>query len=159
MRLELGNVRYCAYTLYMLDAQNTFEDLKSLVGHWHGTNEDGNPVQIHYYLTANATTLVEDWTFHNGMTAPTLFHLDGDALIAAHFCPLGNQPRLKLNRAKASGILEFEFWDITNLSADGAEHCHAFDMELLSTDTFRRNENYICAGVQDINGTTFTRVS
>lgn len=141
----------------MLDAKTVFEQLQTLIGDWRGINQDGEPVRIRYYLTANDTALVEDWTFHNGMTAPTVFHLDGSELIAAHYCPLGNQPRLKLNRSDTSGRLKFEFWDITNLTSDEAEHCHAFDMIFLDKNQLHRKENYICAGVHDINGTTFTR--
>lgn len=142
----------------MLSAKITFDRLKTLQGQWSGINEDGNLVSMRYYLTANDTALVEDWTFHNGMTALTVFHLDGEDLMAAHYCPLGNQPRLLLDRRAPDAVLTFTFIDITHLTHPDNEHCCAFDMTLNADGTLMRNETYTAAGHPEINGTLFRRM-
>lgn len=134
-----------------------FANLKALVGDWHGVNEEGQPVAVNYSLSANDSVLVERWLFHNGMDALTLYHLDGAILIATHYCPLGNQPRLELKDQAADGTLEFQFVSATNLARDEDEHEHRFDLRVIDAKTFRRNETYLTEGVPEVTGTTFHR--
>ena len=44
-----------------------------------------------------------------------MFHRDGDALLATHYCAAMNQPRLKARAGTPAGTLSFEFLDGTNL--------------------------------------------
>ncbi|RZV34719.1 MAG: hypothetical protein EX271_13395, partial [Acidimicrobiales bacterium] len=99
-----------------LDHTDIFESLKKLVGDWRGINEAGEPVLVNYRMSANDSTLVESWTFANGMDALTMFHMNGETLMATHFCPIGNQPRFVLETQTPSGFLKFEFLDATNLA-------------------------------------------
>lgn len=54
-----------------LDQAAIFKSLQRLIGNWQGTNEDGQWVGVHYEMAANGSALVENWTFHNQITAPT----------------------------------------------------------------------------------------
>src|SRR5688572_11955783 len=76
------------------DPDPPFERLKALVGDWESPLPDGRRLRVSYHLFSADSVLLE--TF--GMTRPTLtaFHLDGDRLLATHYCAQGNQPRLRL---------------------------------------------------------------
>ena len=69
-----------------------FERLTSLVGQWEGT-QDGREVRLTYTLTARGSALMEE--FRAGETVMvTMFTVDGDHLIATHYCSAGNQPQM-----------------------------------------------------------------
>src|SRR5919199_1770260 len=69
-----------------------FERLTSLVGEWRGT-QDGTEMRLTYTLTADGSALMEE--FRAGKTVMvTMFTVDGDHLIATHYCSAGNQPQM-----------------------------------------------------------------
>ncbi len=74
----------------------------------------------------------------------TLYHLDGDSLLATHYCPQGNQPRLKLSPVSTPNQLSFHFLDATNLSDMGDSHQHSLGFEIKkSSDRLLRKESYL----------------
>ena len=108
-------------------ADATFAAMKALVGTWRNADNPASPLRIHFYLTAGGTVLVEEWRRGTQPHSLTLYHRDGATLIATHYCPQGNQPRLTL--AGRGPKLAFTFRDVTNL-APGESHLHdlAFDL-------------------------------
>ena len=119
-----------------------FERLKdSLPGRWHGARPDGRPVGVEYRVSASGSALVETWALGKDVEALTIYHLDGDSLAAAHFCPLGNQPRLRL--AGVSGDrFDFAFRDGTGLGP-GTMHQRRFWIALGGDgEEFEREEFY-----------------
>ncbi len=144
----------------MLNHLAIFKTLHPLVGSWNGINEDGHPAYITYSMTANDTALVEDWTFHNGMNALTIYHMDAQTLMAMHYCPIGNQPRLDLKRQRGDGTLEFECTSATHLKSFKDPHEHAFDIKINQDGTLYRNEAYVeDSGALESNGILFRRIS
>ena len=112
-------------------AEEAFAEISKLVGRWRPADGADGSLTIRFYLTAGGTVLVESWERANG--APhslTLYHRDGPALLATHYCPQGNQPRLALAGRDAQG-LHFTFRDATDL--DPAES-HQHDLWLDLTD-------------------------
>jgi hypothetical protein len=71
----------------------TFAQLKSLVGTWE-TVQDGMPVQETYAVTANGSVLMAETRPGNEPAMITMFTVDGDHLIATHYCSAGNQPQM-----------------------------------------------------------------
>lgn len=123
---------------------DAFKRLSALAGVWEGTFEDGRPHSVSYRLTAGGTVLVETWTLGPARESLTLYHIDGDALFATHYCPQGNQPRLQLSSAAGPAErLSFVFRDGGNLQVKGKSHQHAFWIELKSADAFVRSETYV----------------
>lgn len=107
-----------------MDAKAAFERLKSLVGRWEAITGMGK-VTLTYELIANGSALVERDVFEEMPAMQTIYHLDGDRLLLTHYCMLGNQPRMQARWFDpATGEVRFEFLDITNLAAPGAEHMH-----------------------------------
>lgn len=136
-----------------------FQSLKALVGDWQGRTEAGRMFLVSYRLIANDTVLVETWTMSPTRQSMTIYHMDGEALIATHYCPQGNQPRL-VYRPELSGVrLEFTFRDATNLADPNAAHQHAFWIAIgPGANAFTRNETYIENGEPDSETTTFIRI-
>jgi len=107
-------------------AQQALDRIKGLVGTWEGkiATPDGPPGSVRYELTGGGTTVVErlfPGTDHEMMT---VYHLDGDTLLATHYCAMGNQPVMKLEKATAQE-LSFGFVGGTNMDASKDVHIHS----------------------------------
>jgi hypothetical protein len=124
-------------------ASVAFERLATLQGTWDGKFADGRAHSVTYRLTAGGSTLVETWALAPGRESMTLYHLAGDDLLATHYCPQGNQPRLKLKPGKDGERLDFEILDGSNLDVAGGAHQHSFWVEVTSKDEYRRGETYV----------------
>jgi hypothetical protein len=140
-----------------LTAAETFEELKKLRGEWTGTTAAGGAEKISYRLIAADTVLLEAWVLSSGREALTVYHRDGDDLIATHYCPRGNQPRLKLASASTEKGFFFEFVSATNLPDADATHQHRFEIQIHGPDSFTRGETYISKGKLDPGAVTYSR--
>jgi hypothetical protein len=100
---------------------------------------------------------MEHWTLSETTDALTLYHMDGDILMATHYCPLCNQPRLHLVFDE-NGELGFEFVSATNLLDLSDAHQHSFQIRLIDHTSFWRSETYVggTGGFQE--ALTFRRV-
>jgi hypothetical protein len=99
-----------------------FERLKSLQGEWEGTLPDGKTSRVTYKLVSNGTALLESIggdEHPDGMI--TIYHLDGDSILATHYCSMGNQPRFRA-RPGAGEAITFALVDVSNLEATGPSH-------------------------------------
>lgn len=141
-----------------LTAPQVFEKLKPLVGEWKGTTPTGRVFGVSYQLVASNTVLVETWTMAPGRQTMTLYHLDGNHLLATHYCSAGNQPRLQLKAPAAPDDFVFDFVSSTNLPDPQVSHQHQFDIQLQGPNAFSRSETYLEKGVPDTERTTYTRV-
>jgi len=102
-RIQRHTILAAAFALVLIGAAITpavekpssvpaFEHLTSLVGEWEGT-QDGTQMRLTYTLTADGSALMEE--FRAGKTVMvTMFTVDGDHLIATHYCSAGNQPQM-----------------------------------------------------------------
>jgi hypothetical protein len=138
-------------------AADAFERLGSLAGSWAGVFANGRTHEVSYRLIAGGTVLVESWQLAPGNEALTLYHLDGDALIATHYCPAGNQPTLRWTPSTGTHFV-FDFVSATSLAAESENHQHRFELRLLGPDSFWRSETYLENGVEDGEAVTYTRV-
>jgi hypothetical protein len=126
-------------------ATAAFQKLSALAGTWRNAEQPQSPLRIRFFLTAGGTVLVESWERANG--APhslTLYHRDGKRLIATHYCPQGNQPRLVLQPGKGSQ-LQFAFVDATDLGP-GESHQHHLAFDLTDPQRPVRSEIYKTKG-------------
>jgi len=120
-----------------------FKQLTSLVGSWEGKFPDGRTHSVSYKLTAGGTVLVETWTLSPSRESMTLYHMDGTDLMATHYCPQGNQPRLQFVQGSDPDKISFQFRDGTNLQNKEASHQYAFWIMLLGKNSFARSETYV----------------
>ncbi len=120
-----------------------FKQLGALVGEWQGTFADGREHRVTYRLSASGTVLVETWALASGRESITLYHLDGDQLLATHYCPQGNQPRLRWVPGTDARRLSFVLKDGSNLHVPGGWHQHFMWLELGDANSYTRSETYI----------------
>lgn len=128
-------------------AKTAFEQLKTLVGTWRAAGPNSKTT-VEVKLIANGSTLVETWTMSPTRQSMTVYTLDGDRLLATHYCPQGNAPRLVFSKTDASGAHHFEFLDGANLQNPAGSHEHAFWIRADASGTITRNETYIANGAK-----------
>lgn len=144
-------------------ATPAFRQLQALAGDWEakaGGGDGGAPqaVRIAYQLVANDSVLVETYTTPGGGRTMTVFHLDGDYLVATHYCAQRNQPRLRLASSSASSVA-FEFWDATNLATAAAAHLRRLELTFADATHFVRREVYVENGKDAAAELTLARVA
>lgn len=139
-------------------ATRSFDRLKSLVGAWRGTWSDGRPVGLTYRLTAGGTVLVETWVLSPTRESLTLYHMDKGTLLATHYCPQGNQPRLRLAGATADRMA-FAFKDVTDLDPATESHQHAFSLHFDGPNRIARRETYRSGKADETDSVVFQRIA
>jgi len=128
-----------------------FEQLKTLVGKWEGTEQQPGGKQsiaVEYELTSAGTVLVEK--LHPGKKHEMLsiYHGDGNQILMTHYCALGNQPRMKLERTDNPKVMKFSFKDGTSLKSAGDPHMHQLTMTFLEKDNLLHEWVYFEGGKQ-----------
>ena len=124
-----------------LSAEHAFTQLTRMVGTWRRADKPESSLRIRFYLTARDTVLVESWEAGGKPHSLTLYHRDGEALLATHYCPQGNQPRLALAGREAGG-LHFVFRDATDLEPTTEKHQHDLWFDLSNPERPVRGETY-----------------
>ena len=124
-----------------ISADDAFAQLTRMVGTWRRADKPESPLRIRFYLTAGGTVLVESWEAGGKPHSLTLYHRDGEALLATHYCPQGNQPRLALAGRDRSG-LHFAFRDATDLDPAKESHQHDLWFDLSEPERPIRGETY-----------------
>ena len=122
-------------------AEDAFAQLSRLVGTWRSADRPESTLRIRFYLTAGGTVLVESWEARGRPHSLTLYHRDGPALLATHYCPQGNQPRLAL-AGRDANRLHFAFRDATDLDPATESHQHDLWFDLTNPDRPVRGEIY-----------------
>jgi len=104
-----------------MKAADAFQALKGLAGKWSGSmmTPDGPAGSEEYRVTAcgSAVMLVQFPQSEHEMI--TMFTIDGNDLIATHYCSGQNQPTMKLNPAKSTpNDLVFDFVHLSGAQRD-----------------------------------------
>jgi hypothetical protein len=94
-------------------------NLASLAGCWVGQGPNGVAAKISYEIGSGGSSLIEKMWVDNQKPVMTVYHLDGDTMLAEHFCSLGNQVRMRSEPVDAKGaenenVLTLRFFDATN---------------------------------------------
>ncbi len=112
-------------------AKTAFAKLKSLAGTWNNKissaehHEPASDSKVNYRLTGAGSALVQTDFPNSNHEMVSVYHLDGDDLRMTHYCAMGNQPRLKLDRASSTPTrLVFVFDGGSNLDAAKDMHIH-----------------------------------
>jgi hypothetical protein len=102
------------------DAQKAFEKMKALVGSWQGTMM-GKSISFTIRIMSSGNTILQE---ANSSSPPpdhelTTFYLDGDRLLATHYCDGGNRVRLEGKVSPDGKTLEFTFLDVAGGTQTG----------------------------------------
>lgn len=119
------------------DSDAAWKSLLTLVGTWEGT-EGGKTATLTYSVVSGGTALMESMkTPDSGPDMVTIYHRDGAALAATHFCSMGNQPRMRAaGPFDDSKTIRFRFVDVTNLAKAGGGHIQHLTVRFTDSDHF-----------------------
>src|SRR5437763_4182654 len=116
-------------------SEEAFDRLATLKGEWSGEQE-GVKVSVIYTLTANDSALMEEFRPEKGAVMITMFTVDGDHLIATHYCSAKNQPQmvtsaiddvqkpLAFSLARITGLKSPDAWHNTGLTVFQEDNDH-----------------------------------
>jgi hypothetical protein len=93
-----------------------FDKLKALAGTWTANvmTPDGPVTTVEYRVTGGGTVVMETMFAGEPHEMINMYTVDGDSLLAQHYCSAGNQPLLRYNAAKSdSAKLVFDFVRVT----------------------------------------------
>jgi len=103
------------------DAKKAFEKLKTLVGSWQGTVMD-IPINFTIRAASSGTAILHEGNTSGGRPPNheiTMFYLDGDRLLATHYCDAGNRPRFDGKLLPNGKTIEFSFLDVVGPTQGG----------------------------------------
>jgi len=113
-----------------IDARTAWAQLASLAGAWEGTAGDGTG-RVEYRVASGGTVVMETLFPGTPHEMISMYHVDGDELVMTHYCAMGNQPRMRLDRAGSTASqLRFEFTGGTNLKPETDAHVHSGTIEI-----------------------------
>ena len=134
-----------------------FKRLAALVGEWKGLQGD-TEINLTYTLTADGSALMEQFRAAKDAMV-TMFTVDGDHLIATHYCAAGNQPQMvtpTITEALAK-TLTFSLSHVTGMKTPGDWHNTGLMVTLEDTQHLTQVWTYEHNGKKGTNTFRFTR--
>ena len=112
------------------DAKKAFEKFKTLTGSWQGTVMDMS-VNATIRLASSGTAILHEAT-GDGKRPPnheiSMFYVEGDRLLATHFCDGGNRVRWEGKMSPDGKTIEFSFLDVAGGTRGGLAKDMVFTM-------------------------------
>jgi len=128
---------------------SSFEQMSALVGDWKREGTDGSKFHIQFELTAKDSVLIERWVSRGKTHSLKLYHRDKADVVATHYCPQGNQPRMKMTTPDGASKIRFDFWDATNLVNPTDSHQHSLSFDLSEPGRIKRAETYLSSAGEE----------
>jgi hypothetical protein len=110
------------------DAQKAFEKMKSLAGSWQGTIRN-IPINVTIRVASSGTAILHEANTDGGHPPNheiTMFYVDGDRLLATHYCDGGNRARLEGKLSSDGKMIEFSLLDVAGGTQGGLVKHMAF---------------------------------
>lgn len=130
--------------------------LTSLVGLWQGNSMEGGTshgVTVEVRMTADGSAIMHLLGKDTQYEMVTMFHMDGPALLATHYCSAHNQPRMQMIPASGQNQIEFRFKDGTNI---GPNDGHMVGLIITFIDADHHDETWIYQDKgKELPGTVF----
>lgn len=103
------------------DAKKAFAKLKTLTGSWQGTVMN-IPINFTIRVASSGTAIL-----HEGNTSKegppkneiTMFYVEGDRLLATHYCDAGNRSHWEGKMSPDGKAIEFSFIEVTGSTRGG----------------------------------------
>jgi len=117
------------------DAKKAFAKLKTLTGSWQGTVMN-IPINFTIRPASSGTAILHEG--HTTAEGPpkneiTMFYVNGDHLLATHYCDAGNRSNMEGKLSADGKALEFSFLDVVGPTRGG----YLKDMVITMTDADR----------------------
>jgi hypothetical protein len=103
------------------DAQKAFEKLKTLSGSWQGAIM-GIPIDFTIRAASSGTTILHVANTTKGPTPDhevTIFYVDGERLLATHYCDADNRVSLEGKMSADGKSIEFTFVNVVGSTKGG----------------------------------------
>jgi hypothetical protein len=103
------------------DAQKLFDKMKSLAGSWQGTIM-GISINVTIRLASSGTAILHEAHTDGGKPPNheiTMFYVEGDRLLATHYCDGGNRARFEGKMSSDEKATEFNFLDVAGSTRGG----------------------------------------
>ena len=101
------------------NAQKAFDKMKTLAGSWKGTIM-GMTINGTLRVTSSGNAILYEVTSSARPDDPiTMFYLDGERLLATHYCDAGNRPRMEGKMSPDGKTFEFTLIDIAGSTQKG----------------------------------------
>ena len=103
------------------DAKKAFEKMKTLAGSWQGTVMD-IPINFTIRAASSGTAILHEGDTSGGGPPKheiTMFYLEGDRLLATHYCDAGNRSRWEGKMSPDGKAIEFSFLDVAGPTRGG----------------------------------------
>jgi hypothetical protein len=156
--IALVAVASAAFAADKTKSEEAFDRLASLKGEWKG-QMDGINTTLTYTLTANGSALMEQCQPQKGAEMVTMFTVDGDHLIATHYCSAKNQPQMATSAiADVQKPLAFSLVRISGLKSPDAFHNTGLTIIQEDNDHLTQEWSYQFKGQTGKNIFHFTRV-
>lgn len=140
-------------------ANPAYDKMKTLVGSWKGTaDEHGQqlPTKARFKMVSDGSAIagwLDEDTPHEMLT---MFHLDGDEVVATHYCAAHNQPRMVLMKGGDANKLVFKFKDGTNIAPDDG-HMQQLAITFDGSNHHVEDWTYTSGGKEDTTRFDFKR--
>ena len=95
--------------------------MKTLAGSWQGTIR-GISINVTIRVASSGTAILHEATTDGGRPPNheiTMFYVEGDRLLATHYCDGGNRARLDGKMLPDGKTLEFSFLDVAGSTQGG----------------------------------------
>ena len=156
--MALFVVASAAFAADKTKSEEAFDRLASLKGEWKG-EINGVDTTLIYTLTANGSALMEECRPGKGPEMITMFTIDGDHLIATHYCSAKNQPQMATSTiSDAQKPLAFSLARVTGLKSADAWHNTGLTVIQEDNDHLTQEWSYQFKGKTGKNIFHFTRV-
>ena len=155
----LAGIRTTAGRPVQTGSAAAFERLASLAGEWEGTQQ-GVAIRVTYTLTADGSVLMEEVRPAGSAAMITMFSVDGDHLIATHYCSAGNQPQMATEgiRDPATRTLAFSLVRVTGMKTPDDFHNTGIEVRLEDQDHLTQKWSYLDHGKSGTNTFRYTRI-
>ena len=103
------------------EAKKVFDQMKSLAGSWQGTIM-GISINVTIRVTSSGTAILHEATTGGGRPPDheiTMFYVEGDRLLATHFCDGNNRARFEGKASPDGKASEFNLLDVTGSTKGG----------------------------------------
>ena len=135
-----------------------FDQLKSLAGEWERTNTQGSKVSLTYQVVSNGSVLMERLKSGDMSEMITMYSLDGDHILATHYCSAGNQPTMQTATATAAtGKYDFSFVRVSGTKTPDEGHMVALSLTMPDKDHLTQVWTYEDHGKSMADTFAFTR--
>jgi hypothetical protein len=156
--MALFNMASATFAADKTKSEERFYHLVSLKGEWKGEVK-GIDTTLIYTVTANGSALMEERRPGKGPEMITMFTVDGDHLIATHYCSAKNQPEMATSTiTDAQRRLAFSLVRVTGLKSADDWHNTGLTVIQQDNDHLTQEWSYHFKGKTGKNFFHFTRV-